>query len=213
MIDIYFNKPARPFNVDILTADMMRATNYLCIAAAWITNTQVAQAIIDSPAEHKYIVLNRADLKRDSVKASRMLIEFVEKMTDEEHWQYMNDADGNMRYACTIIGSESWQQGVMHHKFIICDSVVWTGSYNFTFQASKNYENLIRIDDQQVADTFLEEMQNLLQEAWLDAGYESNGAFRCKECQSVKPIDQMLGEPDSHGGTGICRSCSVKALA
>lgn len=54
-------------------------------------------------------------------------------------------------------GNSDWQDGIMHHKFVVADDVVWTGSFNFTLQARKNLENLVRIADREVSNLFWQE--------------------------------------------------------
>ena len=55
---------------------------------------------------------------------------------------------------------------IMHHKFAIIDnSILLTGSYNWTFSASnRNDENLMVIDDQEVIARY----QNQFEKLWLD---------------------------------------------
>lgn len=54
--------------------------------------------------------------------------------------------------------------GLMHHKFcIIDDSILITGSYNWTNKAaSSNFENIVLIKERKVIDEFLIEFNNLL---------------------------------------------------
>ncbi len=52
---------------------------------------------------------------------------------------------------------------LMHDKFcVLGDSCVWTGSFNFTFEAShSNRENVIVLENAQVAYSYLEEFERI----------------------------------------------------
>lgn len=95
----------------------------------------------------------------------------------------------------------------MHHKFIIIDmSVVWVGSYNFTFQARKNYETILRIADPNVAKAFWSEAEDLRDIArggnhdWL-----VDVPVRCSICNELYPESKIAA-----AGTGdfaMCITC------
>jgi phosphatidylserine/phosphatidylglycerophosphate/cardiolipin synthase-like enzyme len=55
----------------------------------------------------------------------------------------------------------------MHHKVIILDgSIVITGSYNFSASAAeKNDENVLIIHSPEIAATYLEEFERVVQQA------------------------------------------------
>lgn len=55
----------------------------------------------------------------------------------------------------------------MHHKFMVVDrKVVLTGSYNWTRSAERyNRENLVRIEDLQLAEAFVHEFERIWKES------------------------------------------------
>lgn len=190
-IEVFFNRPARSLPIDRLCAEISGATETLGVACAWFTLSTVADAIIASPAKTKIVVFSSADLGRaqGAGKKTYQRIETAFRATGR-----MDDS-----VHLLALGSDDWQEGIMHNKFVVVDrSIVWTGSYNLTYQASKNYETLLRIDDKAVAETFWQEIKELaFQEnaLWLGgtqfartAGDE--GAFRCFICEKLKPISQ-----------------------
>lgn len=110
-----------------------------------------------------------------------------------------------------IIGSKDWQNGIMHHKFIVADDVVWFGSFNFTYNAKNNYETLARVDDSDTAALFWIEAQCMVDDA--DAWDDNNeggahGSFlaKCAICQKMFPSN-LVCFIDSQGGVG-CPDCS-----
>ncbi len=58
---------------------------------------------------------------------------------------------------------EDGNPGLMHHKvFVIDGQIVVTGSYNFTASAEKsNDENLVVIDNPEIAAQFIKEFQRV----------------------------------------------------
>jgi len=51
--------------------------------------------------------------------------------------------------------------GTMHNKFCIIDNMVITGSYNWTYHANKNDENILITDEESVVDRYKEEFDRL----------------------------------------------------
>ena len=114
------------------------------LASAWFTDQTIAQAIIDSRAATKLALLNRSDIQRGERVAYRRLIEAPSV------------------HVC-VLGTESFEDGVMHHKFCLIDrALVWTGSFNFTHHARRNYETLLRIDDPAINEQFWQEAVQLI---------------------------------------------------
>ena len=52
-------------------------------------------------------------------------------------------------------------KGTMHNKFCIIDDLVITGSYNWTYNANKNNENILVTDEESVVDRYREEFDRL----------------------------------------------------
>lgn len=203
-IEVFFNKPVRPFDVSKLIADVRGAQRYLAIASAWFTDIEIARAFIDAPARNKFVILNGSDIARGSKRAYEMIKDWDDKRID----RYENPR-------VVILGGDDWKEGVMHHKFVLIDSqVVWVGSYNLTFQARNNYETILKITDNEVFKKFWSEALNLqLEDALFMGGGQfarSMGAFRCIECEKLFP-DSAIGY---NGGSYImCVYCNKERQA
>lgn len=52
-------------------------------------------------------------------------------------------------------------EGTMHNKFCIIDDLVITGSYNWTYHANKNGENILMTDEESVVSSYKEEFDRL----------------------------------------------------
>jgi phosphatidylserine/phosphatidylglycerophosphate/cardiolipin synthase-like enzyme len=195
-IEVMFNRPDRPIVIDDLVRDLHIAQYRLVVASAWFTDITVAQAIIDSRAETKIVILNRSDIQRGEKEAYRRVF---------QNPYLKSGRHGSGLY---ILGGASWEQGVMHHKFCLMDyRTVWTGSYNYTMQARRNYETLLRIDSMAVNDEFWDEAMHLIEDVpyvddQTDAPVDSDFCAKCR--RPVTP-DEVCGWNSS--GDVWCDKC------
>ena len=81
---------------------------------------------------------------------------------------------------------------LMHDKFcILGDNRVWTGSFNFTFEAEKaNQENVIIVENAEVAQRYLKEFKRLKKSGCV--GYEEFVAQK-KYTQTTSKVGQGTG--------------------
>lgn len=212
-IEAFFNRPVRPLLRVRLLKDIAEAEDVLVIASAWFTDTKIAQAVIDSKAKAKTVILNRADLDRAGSKEVYTMFQTYEQL--ELDWREGTKVPPGTPYhfRLSVLGSGDFKEGVMHHKVIVVDrKIVWTGSYNFTFQAGKNYENILRIEGGEIPCRYYGELMTLAMnegELW-SGGTQfavSNGAFRCAVCERLFPMNEM-GE-DGYSWMS-CLRCSKK---
>jgi len=205
-VETFFNRPSRPFDRSLLINEMKSATHYLAIASAWFTDMELAEVVVNSKARLRTIILSRADLNRPG---SKELYEYVLrhhktfKVDDDEG----EEVDAGLHVA--VLGNGDFHEGVMHHKFVIVDDEsVWTGSFNHTYQARRNYENVVRIQSSKIARAYQFEVQELLRDEALWMGSSQfafgAGAFRCAACNKIKPMGE-LGEDGSSWGR--CAEC------
>lgn len=207
-IDVFFNRPDRPVNLERLLTDIRIAQYRLVVASAWFTDTQLARAILQCRAETKIVILNRADLKRGDYEAYKLL-------ANDRYIQSQKHGSGLF-----VVGGSSWEQGIMHHKFCVMDyRVVWTGSYNYTVQARRNYETLLRIKSMTLGDTFFDEALELIGQGYpageehdsddmapVDAASDDVWKF-CKQCKRPVVPEQVC-EWNSAGDVW-CEECSM----
>lgn len=207
----YFNKPRRPFDIRPLIADIEGAQQKVCVASAWFTDTQIADAIIASQAPEKGVFVNQGDTKRGETAAYRKLYNYFSNINNPNRYRTPQDVyastheheaswddcpDAQAWWGLTELGSGDWNEGVMHHKFAVIDErIVWTGSYNLTFHARNNYENLLRIESAELAQTYWQEIQQLGEEFVLYMGSTqcatANGCFRCSTCERLFTLSEI----------------------
>lgn len=147
--------------------DIKESEKRLLISVAYCSDKTLISEIIEKGNEKgfdKRIILNSPDMYRNNSMAPLLK-------------EYCN---------CMALGtwvSES-DQSNMHHKFIICDNVLWVGSYNFTEYAKKNnWENMLRIEDEKVIEKFVMEFEYM----WI-VGDTINSYLdknKCRKCGKV----------------------------
>lgn len=173
-IDVLFNRPDHTLPIDDLVQEVHAAQERVVLASAWFTHVGIAQAIIDCRARTKIVILSRGDLKRGDYQAYKRI---------ENSAYIMSRQHGSGLY---VLGGSSWESGIMHHKFCLIDyRVVWTGSYNYTIHASRNYETLLRIDSLRVNEEFWAEAMNIIgEEPYTYAGDDSPDMAFCVNCNT-----------------------------
>jgi phosphatidylserine/phosphatidylglycerophosphate/cardiolipin synthase-like enzyme len=187
---VFFNRPDKAWPRHILMQDLAESRQSIYIASAWFTDMDIVEAVLARQRVFKWIFFNRSDLNREG---SGAVYDRVRRYAD---------ADSDCLLVIKVLGSNDWRQGVMHHKFVVIDhAIVWTGSYNFTYQARKNYETILRIQDDDVVAHFVNEV------------YSLNGApagmlcgSTCIEC-GQRSDERTITYEDSHGP--ICEECDT----
>jgi len=154
-VKVFFNRPNKALSINGLIKDIKQAKNSVFIAAAWFTRRGILSALIESHAKTRVLVLGKHDQDGTWQQRKRQ-----QNLFDNLQW---GTSYNHFPVDVHFIGSDKWQEGIMHHKFIIIDEdIVWTGSYNFTNGAERNFENLIRIKDTKVNHFFRDEVKEII---------------------------------------------------
>lgn len=167
MNDIFFCHPGEENEIkNGIINDIKSSKSRILCAMAFFTDEDIECEIISSAVEDKRVILNNADFQRDDNKVARDVFNRLNCMRLGTYYE------GDKR------GSH------MHNKILVCDNVVWIGSYNFTNQASKrNWENMLRIDEIEIVEKIVHEFESM----WFYAqiiGDKLQGA-KCKECGKI----------------------------
>ena len=115
------------------------------VAVAWFTN----QLLLESLA---------AALKRNVVVNVLILNDILNRNEFGLDFSILSKLGAEVRFAKS-------DKGTMHNKFCIIDDLVITGSYNWTYHANKNNENILMTDDENVVDSYIEEFDKLFSDA------------------------------------------------
>lgn len=130
---------------DVLMRQMALSQHIILIAVAWFTNESFFEAlkgVLRNKVKVKIIILN------DLINRSEFGLDFG----------ILAKLGAEIRFAKSDLGT-------MHNKFCIIDDLVITGSYNWTYHANKNNENILMTDDESVVKRYTEEFDKLFSDA------------------------------------------------
>ena len=132
MIQTYFDKIE-----ENITRNIASAKKRISVAVAWFTNQTLFNELIDALKRNvdvKVIVVN------DLINRNEFGLDFGKLIE--------GGAEVKMTYS---------NKGTMHHKFCIIDNKVITGSYNWTYHANINNENVVVIDEPNIVKSYCEQ--------------------------------------------------------
>jgi len=134
----YFSKTSGAYYDDgvdkRIIADINNSKESIHLALYELTNKYIAKALID------------ASNRGVEVKV------FTDEQTRATEYEYFDE----LEEAGIEVADDEDSNALMHNKFLIIDSnILWSGSANYTVYAFyRNYENLVRIQDTQVASIY-----------------------------------------------------------
>ena len=126
---------------DVLTKRVALSQHNIYIAVAWFTNDIIFESLksaLNKKVKVKVVILN------DLINRNEFGLDFG----------VLTKLGADVRFARS--GS-----GTMHNKFCIIDNMVITGSYNWTYHANKNDENILMTDEESVVNNYRMEFDML----------------------------------------------------
>ena len=130
-----------------LSATISIAEKRIFVAVAWFTNSRLYDDLIlatERNVEVKILILD------DILNRSEFGLDFG----------VLSKLGAEIRFAKS-------DKGTMHNKFCIIDDLVITGSYNWTYHANKNSENILMTDEESIVSRYKEEFDRLFGDASL----------------------------------------------
>jgi len=124
---------------------MSIAEKRIFVAVAWFTNSRLFDGLtfaLERNVEVKIIILD------DILNRSEFGLDF----------EGLSKLGAEVRFAKS-------NKRTMHNKFCIIDNMVITGSYNWTYHANNNSENIIMTDEESVVNSYREEFDKLFGDA------------------------------------------------
>ena len=136
MISSYFDNIQ-----DVLTKRVALSQHNIYIAVAWFTNDIIFESLksaLNKKVKVKVVILN------DLINRNEFGLDFG----------VLTKLGADVRFARS-------DSGTMHNKFCIIDNMIITGSYNWTYHANKNDENILITDEKSVVESYREEFDRL----------------------------------------------------
>lgn len=130
----------------VLATSIAAAENRIYIAVAWFTNVVLFNKLLEALKQNieiKVVILD------DLLNRNEFGLDFGA----------LSNQGAEVRFAIP-------SKGIMHHKFCIVDNKVVTGSYNWTYYANRNYENVILTDDSDVVVDYCNEFEKFFNTAY-----------------------------------------------
>ena len=115
------------------------------VAVAWFTNQLLFDSLMDA-------------LKKNIAVKILILDDILNRNEFGLDFGVISKLGAEVRFAKS-------DKGTMHNKFCIIDDLVMTGSYNWTYHANNNSENILMTDEDSVVNSYREEFDRLFGEA------------------------------------------------
>ena len=128
-----------------LSATISIAGKRIFVAVAWFTNSRLLDGlalVLERNVEVKILILD------DILNRNEFGLDFG----------ILTKLGADVRFAKKALGT-------MHNKFCIIDDMVITGSYNWTYHANNNSENILMTDEDSVVNSYREEFDRLFCDA------------------------------------------------
>lgn len=125
----------------ILSTTIAFAEKRIYIAVAWFTNVVLYNKLLDALKQNVEIKVLLLD---DLLNRNEFGLDFGT----------LSSQGAEVRFTVP-------SGGTMHHKFCIVDDKVITGSYNWTYHANQNNENIILTDEPDVVRNYCEEFKKI----------------------------------------------------
>lgn len=132
-----------------LSATISIAKKRIFVAVAWFTNSRLYDDLISATGRNVEVKILILD---DILNRSEFGLDFG----------VLSKLGAEIRFAKS-------DKGTMHNKFCIIDDLVITGSYNWTYHANKNSENILMTDEESIVSSYKEEFDRLFGNASLIA--------------------------------------------
>lgn len=124
-----------------ITSSISEAKDRVYVAVAWFSNHVIFDELIRA-------------LKREVRVKILILDDLLNRNEFGLNFGIIENNGADVRFANS-------KSGIMHNKFCVIDDKVITGSYNWTYHANKNRENIIIVDEPGVVDSYCEQFEKL----------------------------------------------------
>ena len=181
-VDVHFDNIK---NEILALLDSAESSIQVCMA--WLTDKQLINKLIEKLDQGLDVQICLLDHKFNRIKFPKNHGSKLENL--ENYWadlKTFQEKNGKLNIVPTHLG-------FIHHKFAIIDkSISITGSYNWSVNASRNKENIVIIEDTEIAEKFnnhLDEIISTNMEDIISSNF-NQCTFNCKgRTLKIKVID------------------------
>ena len=124
-----------------LSAHIAKAGRRIYIAVAWFTNEALFNDLLNALQKNVEVKVLLLD---DILNRNEFGLDFG----------MLVNKGADVRFATS-------NKGTMHNKFCVIDNVVITGSYNWTYHANVNNENIVITDELNIVNSYCEQFETL----------------------------------------------------
>ncbi|HFT2186413.1 TPA: phospholipase D family protein [Bacillus cereus] len=137
---------------DSLVDDLKKANERILVAIGFLNDAEIIKAIRDNKnVKEKRVILNEVDVEgaTNYAKKKGWPLPKSRKWLDEK------------LYVVTLGEADPDSPNHMHHKFVIIDNQLWTGTYNFTYGAiQRNWECMLRFPAEEQYTNLIKEFED-----------------------------------------------------
>lgn len=183
-IESYFSRPGINREIqDRIKTDIRYAKKCIYIAQYNFTDRYILEEVIKSQALDKRIIVNHEN-------KSKVIYE-INKLLNDTLKNFKFDLDVITSLGSSEDKNKGYYESAMHHKFMIADDCLWTGSYNFSMNASLgNWENALRITNKEIVKSFQNEFFRMY--SFARAITDNLLSNKCKIC------NEKIDDPFEH---------------
>lgn len=136
MTQVYFENIER-----VISSIVASSQKSIQIAVAWFTNQRLCDCLVEA-------------LKRKVNVNILLLDDILNRNEFGIDFGFLTKYGADVRFANSA-------KGTMHNKFCIIDDIVITGSYNWTYHANNNDENILLTEEPTVCDVYRQQFDAL----------------------------------------------------
>jgi hypothetical protein len=152
MVKVFFNDEIKPAIISCIA----NAKNEMFICMAWLTDNEIMEAILDALKKGVNVELLLLDTVGNIRRGAARTPDLIE---DLKNYKVRLDTFCENRGSLLTIPEA---EDNIHHKFCVIDkAIVMTGSYNWSYGATYKRENLVVIEDDSIAQKYIEEFQDI----------------------------------------------------
>lgn len=201
-VNVHFDN----IKIEILALlDSAEISIFICMA--WLTDKKLMDKLIEKLDQGLDIQICLLDHEFNKIKSPQKYKSKLENLNN--YWadlKSFQEKNGKLNIVPPHLG-------FIHHKFAVIDNVVSiTGSYNWSINAGKNKENIVVIEDSEVAEKFIQNFKEIVATNHKDIISKNFNPCKHKNCfgstLKIRLIDYRTTTKYSQNDTYLLEICT-----